>query len=319
MNLRQLRYFIAIVEQGSISKAAEHLHIAQPALSQHIRNMESDLGVKLLHRIPRGVIATEAGERLLRHARLIVDQFEHAREDLLNQSTEPSGVVRFGLPGTVSQILSVPLIETVRARHPKIQLRIAEAMSGFIHEWLRDGKIDLGVIYRSSNIQGLKTRLILSEELCLLGAPSSKINGAGKYKGDPQIDFKDAAALKLILPGPSHGLRQQLDEIASRNNVALNTDVELDAYAQIKILTERDFGFTILPRMAAKTELETGRLGAWHIRNPQITRDVYLARGVDRPMTRALTAVDDICREILRELVRSDVWTAVSADDDDAG
>ena len=126
MDLRQLRYFIAIVEQGSFSKAAEVLNVAQPALSLHVRNMEVELGSPLLFRSPQGVVATEAGEILLRNARIIIDQFSIARHEIQGHEAEPSGEVRVGLPGTISQILSVPLIIEARKQFPKIKLRIAD-------------------------------------------------------------------------------------------------------------------------------------------------------------------------------------------------
>ena len=149
MDLRQLRYFLGIVEAGSFSKAAQRLHVAQPALSQHVRNMELDLGVELLFRTPQGVTVTEAGETLLRHARAVLAQVAVAREEVIARQAEPEGEVRFGLPGTISERICVPLILEARRRFPKVKLRIAEAMSGFVLDWLREGKIDLGVLYRT--------------------------------------------------------------------------------------------------------------------------------------------------------------------------
>lgn len=94
MDLRQLRYFVTIVEMGSFSRAAHRLRVAQPALSQHVRNMELDLGVELLFRSPQGVRPTEAGETLVRHARLILGQMEVAREAVRRGQAEPEGEVR---------------------------------------------------------------------------------------------------------------------------------------------------------------------------------------------------------------------------------
>src|SRR5690606_260802 len=148
MDIRQLRYFVAIAEQGSFSRAAALLHIAQPALSLHVRNMEFDLGTPLLFRSPKGVVPTEAGEILLRNARIIIDQLAIAEEEIRGHDNDPSGEVRLGLPGTISQILAVPLITAARTRYPKIKLRIAEAMSGFVLEWMRDARIDLAILYR---------------------------------------------------------------------------------------------------------------------------------------------------------------------------
>ena len=137
--------------------------------------MELELGVELLVRSPAGVRATEDGETLLRHARLILGQLQAAREAIQGSHNEPSGDVRFGMPGTIAERLCLPLILSARERYPKVKLRVAEAMSGFVLDWLRDGKIDLGVLYRSVDDRGLVAQKILAEELCLIGPPDADL------------------------------------------------------------------------------------------------------------------------------------------------
>ena len=138
MEFRQLRYFATIVEQGSLSKAS--LNIAQPALSTHVRNMVLELCAMLLLREPHGARPTAAGKTLFEHARAIMDRTEQARREIADQRAEPSGEVRLGLPGTIGQVVSVPLILAVRERYPKVKLCVAEAMSGFVLEWVKEGR-----------------------------------------------------------------------------------------------------------------------------------------------------------------------------------
>jgi DNA-binding transcriptional LysR family regulator len=172
MDLRQLKYFVAIARHGSFSKAANHLRIAQPALSQHVRNMEDELGLPLLHRLARGVVTTEAGERLLVRANAILSDFDALPDFVRGEAEAPAGPVHLGLPGTVSEILALPLIETALERYPLVQIRVAEAMSGFVLEWLRRGEIDLAVIYSEAPPSGVRTVPLLSEQLHLFAAPS---------------------------------------------------------------------------------------------------------------------------------------------------
>ncbi|MFT7391214.1 MAG: LysR family nitrogen assimilation transcriptional regulator, partial [Paracoccaceae bacterium] len=143
MDIKQLRHFLAIVEEGSFSRAALRIGVAQPALSLRVRKMEEALGTPLLLRSAGGVTPTEAGELLARRARTLLADLDRTEEEIRSLGAEPSGKVRIGLPGTISGIVSVPLIALMRARHPRIRLNIAEAMSGFVAEWLRDGRIDL--------------------------------------------------------------------------------------------------------------------------------------------------------------------------------
>jgi LysR family nitrogen assimilation transcriptional regulator len=132
LDVRQLRYFVGIVEHGSFSKAATHLNVAQPALSQHVRHMEQELGIGLLHRNTHGVVPTEAGSRLITHARAILAELAELEDKVRGCDSSPRGEVRFGLPGTVGEILAVPLLEQALWLFPGVRIRVVETMSGYI-------------------------------------------------------------------------------------------------------------------------------------------------------------------------------------------
>lgn len=311
MDLRQLRYFVAIVEQGSFSKAAAALNVAQPALSLHVRNMEADLKTPLLFRSPQGVVATEAGEILLRNARVIIDQFAVAEEEIRGHEAEPSGEVRLGLPGTISQILSVPLIMAARKRFPKIKLRIAEAMSGFVLEWMRDGRIDLAVLYISVEDRGLASRQVLTEELCLLGPPEPLEDIA--LPAGETLSYADVARLPLILPSLNHGLRELVEREAAQAGLALNTVIDVDSYGNIKELVEEGMGYSILPYNAIAREVQEGRLIHRGIAAPVLKRDVHLVHTATRPMTNAVAAIEQLCRSTLLSLAETGRWNGARA------
>ncbi|WP_237477560.1 LysR family transcriptional regulator [Lichenibacterium dinghuense] len=305
MDLRQLRYFVAIVQCGSISRASLQLNIAQPALSLHIRNMEADLGLPLLFRTPQGVQPTEAGLILLRNARLIIEQFEVAQREIRGSAAEPSGEVRLGLPSSISPLLGVPLVLAARARFPKVTLRIAEAMSGYVLDWLRQGRVDLGLLYGLPEDRELRATGLLVETLVVYGAPEPP-DGRSHPEGDA-LSFADLAALPLILPSPGHGLRDLLDAAATARGIRLATAIDIDAYGAIKQLVERRLGYSILPGHAGRREVEDGRLRAWAV-DPPLTRMVSLVQPTDRPPTQAVKAVEGLCRATLRDLVRSGEW-----------
>lgn len=311
MDLRQLRYFIAIVEQGSFSKAAETLNVAQPALSLHVRNMEAELGSTLLFRSPQGVVATEAGEILIRHARIVIDQLSIARHEIKGQEAEPAGEVRLGLPGTISQILSVPLIVEVRKRFPKIKLCIAEAMSGFVTEWIREGRIDLAVLYVPVSDRTLSSSEVISEELWLLG-PMLPPDGAQQLSSGA-VAYADVTTLPLILPSADHGLRMLLEREAAAHGLSLSPVIEVDSYANIKGLVEEGVGYSILPYNAIARDVQSGRLLAWPITKPSIKRSVHLAHPVDRPLSHAVSSVQALCRSTLLNLVATGKWNGARA------
>ena len=306
MDLRQLRYFVAIVRSGSISRASLQLNIAQPALSLHIRNMEADLGVPLLFRTPQGVQPTEAGLILLRNAKTILAQFDQAEREIRGSIAEPSGEVRLGLPGTISQILGAPLVIAARERHPKITLRIAEAMSGYVLEWLRLGRVDLGLLFQTVEDRDLRSIGLATEALVLFGPADPKGGMMHPPDGEP-VAFAAIASLPLILPSPGHGLRDLIDERATTLRVPVRTTIDIDAYPAIKTLVEQGLGYSILPVHAVQREIAEGRLRSWPI-DPPLLRTVHLVIPTNRPLSPAAKAIDDLCRVTLRELVRCGAW-----------
>lgn len=303
IELRQLRYFLVIVEQQSLTRAAGVLRVAQPALSGHVRRMEAHLGAALLLRTPRGVQPTEAGQALARHARLILDQLALAEEEIRGQRDDPAGLVRLGLPGTVGQILAVPLIRAVRARHPRIELRVAEAMSGFVRDWLKEGRIDIAVLYEDAAGPGLSAERLLEEELVVVGAPA---RAAGMPDGS--LPLARALQADLILPGEGHGLRALLEREAAALGQSLATVIDVDSYQNIKALVAGGMGWSILPRNAVAAEAAQGTLRLWPVCEPPLRRHVHLVHAAGRPVTGAVTAVLDLARDTLRALVRDGTW-----------
>jgi len=312
LDLRQLKYFAKVVESGSFSKAANQLRVAQPALSQHVRRMEEELGVTLLYRGAQGVTPTEAGERLMRHSKRILAEFAEIHDSVRGEAVAPRGEVRFGMPGTVGELLAAPLIEAAKERYPDVRIRVVEAMSGYILEWLKQGKVDLAMIYSTSDPRGLAVHHGLSEEICLFTTTNASVP-AGFARST--VKLKDAAVLPLIVPGPGHGLRDLIEEAALLARVSIEPAVEIDSYNQIKKLVTRGLGYGILPRMAVDHEAAAGQFRTWQFESPALTRKVYLAYSTERPLLTAHRAVGQLAWDILRRLVGDGAWTADLSDE----
>jgi LysR family transcriptional regulator, nitrogen assimilation regulatory protein len=313
MEFRQLRYFVTIVEQGSLSKASLVLNIAQPALSTHVRNMELELGAMLLLRGAHGVRPTAAGKTLFEHAHAIMDRIELARREIADQQAEPSGEVRLGLPGTIGQVVSVPLILAARERYPKVKLCIAEAMSGFVLEWAKEGRVDLAMLYLGVDDRKLRSSPILTEELrlfCLKGYAGERPSGA-------VASYHDIARLPLVLPSASHGLRQLLDAEAEAHGVPLGGIIEVDAYNSIRELVQTGMGFAILPSIAITGKAHEAAFDSWSIGTPALSRTVHLVRPNDNLLGHTIAVIERLCRTTLAELVRSGHWASSKLVDPD--
>lgn len=307
MDIRQLRYFLTIVEEGSLSRAAAVLHVAQPSLSIHIRNMEADLGTALLFRSARGVVPTEAGVILLRHARAVLAQIALAEEEIRRAEAEPEGEVRLGLPATLGQILAVPLITAVHQTYPKIRLRISEAMSGFVLDWLEEARIDLALLYARPLSSAIESHPLMEEELRFLGSASAQAKGLPP-PGQP-VSLATALGLPLILPGAGHGLRALIETAAQGEGLLTEPMIDVDSYSTIKALVAEGLGFSILPETAVAREAAAGILQIWPLGEPGLRRSVYLAHASDRPLGQAVRVVQDMAVRVLRELVVQGRWS----------
>ncbi|MBX9606859.1 MAG: LysR family transcriptional regulator [Gammaproteobacteria bacterium] len=287
MDFRTLRYFVTIVEQGSMKRAADALYVAQPALSQQVKKLEDELGVKLLSRSVRGVVPTEAGRELLARARLILDQVADARQAIQAGSRDPRGSVVLGLPASISAVLSVPLVVRMQEALPKVALRVVEGTSGYVLDWLRSGQLDLGILHGVQRDAGIATTPLFSEELFL-------VESASRRRRRRAVRFAELADMDLILPGRHHGLRAMLDRVALEHGVALAPKVEIDAFVQMKTLARLGIGNTVLSRAAVADEVARGELHAVPITQPRLERRMVLARAGSRPVSNAVRATAEL-------------------------
>ncbi len=307
MDIKQLRYFVAIAEEGSLSAASARLHVAQPSLSQHVIKIEDELGVQLLDRSPRGVVLTQSGQILLKHARDICQSMEVCRQLVRESGGAPHGSVSIGLPSSVSMVLSVPLAETVLVELPKVRLRAIEAMSGFIKTWLEDQSIDLAFLYEVDELKNCHVHKLTTEDLHFFAGAD---NWPLATKPGSPVNLADLTGLDFILPSQHHGLRQRIERCAREIHVTLNVIIEMDSLQQIKELVTRGSGFTILAPAAAQDSIRRGELLSSRILDAHMTRPIYLVRNQLKPMTEACRAVESITVAVVKDLVKRKIWNA---------
>ncbi|MEM9635055.1 MAG: LysR substrate-binding domain-containing protein [Pseudomonadota bacterium] len=308
MDIRQLRYFLEIVEHGSLTRASEHLNVAQPALSLHLKNMEEQLGTRLLNRSRTGVTPTEAGNLLVLRARAILNDLARTEDDIRNLETDPTGIVHIGIPGTISGMIALPLIMAARERYPRITINIAEAMSGFIADWLSEGRVDIALLYSRSQEDGIVSELLLEEELVVLWQDEAD--------APQEMDLSDLEGIPLVLPSPPHGLRHLVDRKLGAIGLEPTIAIEIDSYSNIKRLVAAGVGASILPRYAVQDELEAGQLRVSRISAPGLWRDAFLLYPSNRPVTRAQEATRDLLRDVIADLLVTGAWAAARAAED---
>jgi LysR family nitrogen assimilation transcriptional regulator len=304
LDLRQLEYFIAVADSGTISRASAQLGIAQPTLSEALLRFERQLGVKLLIRGVRGIELTEAGSVLAEYGRNILRSVEHALTDVRQHDSAIQGMVSIALPPSLSQLLTVPLAESVHLDYPKLKLHITEGNSGHVGEWVKNEQVDIGVVYEGIDLSDLSSRLLLTEELFLISAPDNwppetDIVGVGT----DYVEFAAMAELPMMLPSQPHGLRELIDRQAKTFGVQLNVILEIDPLRPLITMLDRASGYSVLSHAAVAREVIDGRVVLIPIRNPSLQRAAYLVRKYGRPVSRSVLAVESMVVLLVAEAI----------------
>lgn len=303
MDVPQLRTILHVAELGSLSKAADRLRIAQPALSRQVRLLEEELGIRLFDRHGRGMVVTEAGKEVLRHAQRIMQELDEIRATVADEDAPLRGQVSIGMPPTVSDILSVPLVSAFQVRHPEARLRIVSAYTGYLLDWLHRGELDVAIMYETRPVRSLRMEPLLEEVLFLIGPPDSGL------RPDLPVSFAQVAALKLFLPSLGHGLRTILEQSAQIAGCRLDVPVEADSYSTLKNLVESGHGYTILPLAPIHRDVLVGRLVYAPIEGPTPSRRLMLTYPTDRATPRLARFAGNVMTATASDLVRSGVWS----------
>ncbi len=303
MEIKQLKYFLAVTELGSFSKAAVVLSVAQPVLSRQIRSLEEELGIELLYRNGRGIVVTEAGQILVDRARSILGEATAISADIDSMRDSPSGKLILGLPPTAGAILSVPLIERFREAYPRVKLKVQEGYSGHVLEWLSTGRIDVAVLYDAPKTSTLLTQPLIEEELLLIGPASTP----AALREKP-IQGSMLGELPLILPSHPHGLRVLVETLLGKIKVIPEVEYEIDSLSATLDLVERGIGYGILPYASVIKQLRAGSLVCMPIVEPRMSRQLVLATSTQRPTTMATRSLARTVKELVRDLVAEGVW-----------
>lgn len=237
MDLKQLDYFVHVAELGSFTRAASVLRVAQPALSRQVRALEVELRQTVLERNGRGVTLTEAGQRLLGHARGILQQVQRARQDLEDQRGAASGLLSIGLPPSVGRTLTAPLVEAFRAHFPKAQVSMVEGLSTYTLEWLLQGRIDCAVVYNATPSAAIDLLPVLEEALYLVSARGRRQRTA-QLVGRPTT-LAEVATHELVIPSRPHAMRMRLETALAEAGLKPRVGLEIESVPAILDLVQR--------------------------------------------------------------------------------
>jgi LysR family nitrogen assimilation transcriptional regulator len=303
MDLRKLRYFSNVVEAGSISKAAESLHVAQPALTKSIQALEEELGTALLQRSAKGVATTEAGARLYEHCQIVFKQLDRAQLDVRKSVERPSGVVTVGLPHSLMTVLALPMLQLATARYPDVRLELKQEHSHVLSSNIRSGKLDFAVIANPGSASGLLCQPLLEEELLFVDQIRPNEPGSAIH-----ISFIEASRREFVLPSVGNGLRASAEGHFRARLLPLNVQYEVDAIALIIQCVEAGLGVSLLPGGCLRMDIDQGRVRAKPFAEGGCRRRIVLCHAEESTLSSAAATVMMLVEEVAREMVISGRW-----------
>lgn len=309
MDMRQLRYFVQIVESGSLAKASRQLFIAQPALSQQMARLEDEVGKPLLLRSSRGVSPTENGEALYHHAKFMLRQLDQAVSVARQETAALSGRVTLGLaPTTVCQI-GLPLMQHLKALHPGVMLNVVEGLSGHLEHMTRVGQLDLSILFSQKAAAELSVEPLLEEELFVILPAQSALVAPEREA----LSLREVASLPLILPSPGHGLRRRIALEFDRVNVPIDAVAEIDSLPLLMQCIGQGLGATIKPRAAIHAwGSQPQQWRCLRISDAAMTRMNYLYALPTQKLSPCAAVVREELKRLIKQLVLAGQWQGVT-------
>ena len=294
MDIRQLRYFVQIVDLKSFSRAAEVLHVAQPALGTQIRKLEDELQVELLVRHSRGVEPTPAGILLKERATEILHHLDDAKRAVQALSGPARHIINFGVTPSTNPSLVIDIIRLISIEMPNTQLIIHEAMNNTLLEWLKAGVVDLALIYLAGNQSNEFTIDDLMEEDAVFVQRRS-----AETSESSTIPLTEVCQQPLVMPSKPHHLRGLLQSAADRAGLKLDIVYEMQSLGTTLEMVEREIVSTVLPFGAVARHVATGRLSARTVTEPRLPLTLSIVRSSSRTISRS----DILLRRFLTQLI----------------
>ena len=298
MNLRQLSYFVCIAESGTFSAAADALHVAQSALSRHVKELEEELGGALLDRGSRGVTLSDSGKVLFERAKFILSQFEEAGSEVRAHNKELTGTVRLMAPSSIGQVLFEPLVDRFLGQFPKVRLELSEGLWNDAASRLRTGAVDLAIM-GSATSDYIELEPLAREQMVLVGRVGDPL------VAKPSVAVDALAGLPLLMPELTlETIRRFAPEVSSK----LEVRIFVESAPAIRALVAAGRGYAVVPKSVLLGRLESRMIAGVPIRGLEIMRQIGTLRG--RPKSRAMRELVAAIREEFANFIGAGVMAS---------
>jgi LysR family transcriptional regulator, nitrogen assimilation regulatory protein len=294
MELRSIQYFVQVADEGSITRTADKIGIAQPALTRHIKQLETELGTQLLTRLPRGVRLTTSGRDFLDHARTIMLEVTRASEHVRSKAQSPRGRVVMGTSPTLAPLLLPRCLARARQQCPTVTLKVVEGFSPQLLDALLTGRLDLAVMTNPPRTTALSLTPMCSEPLVVIAPPG--VRGTRHA-----FSLAELSGTPFII---TVGLRTLVEQQLAGFGAALNVEAEVDSVEAIRRLLVSGVGMSIMPVSAFHDELRAGKVVAYPVEDANLHRILILARPAAEARSAAIDEIGHIVRGEMADLLK---------------
>lgn len=298
MLARHIRYFLAVAEHLSFTKAAAALHVSQPALSQQVRQLEESLGAQLFDRTGRTTRLTDAGDAYLQYVRRASHELQQASRAIHDVSDLSRGSLRIAMTPTFTTYLIGPLIEAFHSRYPRITLEVREIYQERIVDLLLAGELDAGIAFEDGNSPDIESIPLLDETLALV------VSSSHPLAGEKSVGLQALNAESLVLLGKEFATREQIDSYCRKHRIQPKVLMEADALGAVIEIVRRTPLSTLLP---ARTASAHDNLVAIALEPERLQRTAVLMRRRDAYQSFAARAFTELALEVCAQLNDTDV------------
>jgi LysR family transcriptional regulator, hydrogen peroxide-inducible genes activator len=290
MELHQLRYFLAVARFASFTRAAEHEHVAQPSLSQQIRKLEDELGVRLFDRLGRRIRLTDFGAHFQERARRALEEVEGARQEVAHLMGLRQGTVWVGVIPTIAPYLLPQTLAAFAKAYPSIAVSLKEDLTLPLLSQLTAGDLDLALMSLPVKGQDLIAEELFTENMALAVPKRHRL-----WRRRRPVGIGEVAEEPFLLLKDGHCFRDDVLRICQRSRMNPHVVFEAGQFDTLMAMVEAGAGVTLIPEMAIR-HFRRSNVGLLHFRPPQPTRTIGVVRSRGKLLTPAARAFLELLR-----------------------
>ena len=277
-----LKVFVTVIEQKNFSRAGDILNLSQPGVSLHIRNLENELGTKLIYRSPKQVQITEPGKILYRHAKQMLNHYETAKREINEFNNVVSGTMKIGASFTIGEYYLPKVLAEFAARYPMVDIQIIISNSNDVIQGIRSNKLDIGLIEGETDYKDIDVMPFMNDEMIVVVPPDHPLS---------QMDLIEGNMLQnqtWVLREQGSGTRTYSDKLLSSLELNIKKTFIFTSIQGVKEAVMAGLGIALLSRLTVQKELKSNELKTFHLKNEPLIRPFSIVKKLDFEASKAM-------------------------------